>query len=350
MAFFNKSSEKSESTQGVQFIYVGNESFRAIAVALMDALKHGARLNDASSKKIVDGFSLYYPKLLPVGAYLTPSERLNMLINNHARKSEIVDSIAYIVRQLAVDALLADPILYQDAFEGFTATTPVSHLRQTSTSLPIGALIALTEKSLGLTLNILQTAHGKEVRLLERYENKEQKSPKIALTFQRQGDTLFPKVKDKREYAYVGHLPVKPVLNAAITIQSDTLAPLFQDIALANKHVLTVYEQTRKTLLSMVAANELSKQVLLASYVSLLPAKDRLYTEAFFAKLQQANTLPAATQSLGNTQQQKIGLLINSLAKWVSCNQINEDQLFDSLEHSDPTLTQKTNTNAIIKA
>jgi hypothetical protein len=331
MAFFNKSSVKSESKQDVQFIHVGNESFHALAVALIDALKHGARLNDESSKKIVDNFSLYYPKLLSVGAYLTPTERLNMLVNNHARKSELVDAMAYILRQLAVDVLLAEPVRYQDAFEGFTAKTSQSHLREPTTSLPVSALIALTE-SLGLTLNVWQVAHGKEVRLLERHENEQQKSPKIALTLQVQGDILFPKVKDKREYAYVGHLPVKTVPNVSPTPQSDTLAPLLEHIAMENKQVLTVYEQTRKTLLSMVAANELSKQQLLAGYVSLLPKKSRVYTDAFFSKLQQTNTRPATTLSFRETQQQKVGLLINSLARWVSSNQINEDQLFDSIE------------------
>lgn len=331
MDFFNKNAMKPEPKQSVHFIPVGNESFHALAVALIDALKHGSRLNDESSKKIVESFSIYYPKLLSNCAYLTSAERLNMLINNHARKSEIVDSMAYIIRQLAVDILLANPIRYQDVFEGFNAQTPQSHLREPSTSLSIGALIALTE-SLSITLNLSQVAHGKEVRLLETYENEQQKFPKIALTLQVQADTCFPKVKDKREYAYLGHLPVKTVPGVSSTLQSDTLAPLLKHIAMENKQVLTVYEQTRKTLLSMVSANELSKQQLLAGYVSLLPAKNRVYTEAFFSKLQQANSLPALTLSFEEAAGKKTGLLINCLARWASTNQINANQLFDSIE------------------
>ncbi|KTD72358.1 hypothetical protein [Legionella tucsonensis] len=154
------------------FINVGNEQFHAAAVALIDSLQSSnQRGNDATLKKILERFYQHFPKYISNQPYLTLPERMGMLLNS-SRKSELVACMAYVLRQLTVDELYTHPLKYIEVFDGLSAETPKSYLRDPEVKLPPNALNALAH-ALGITVTLSFKELGKELRKREIYEGEE---------------------------------------------------------------------------------------------------------------------------------------------------------------------------------
>lgn len=96
---------------------------------------------------------------------------------------------------------------------------------------------------------------------------------KLNLMIQIQG-AVFPAVKHKTEFAYVGQLAINGPKPAEDTHEQDeTLADIMHLIAQDNKELLQSYDQWRKTILSMVLAGELTYNQLMGLYITFLPAQ-----------------------------------------------------------------------------
>lgn len=145
------------------FINVGTEQFHAVAVALIDSLQNTSqRGNETTLKKILERFYQHFPKYISNQPYLTLPERMGMLLNS-SRKSELVECMAYVLRQLAVDELYTHPLMYRDVFAGLSAETPKSYLRDPTVKLPASALNALAH-NLGINITLSFKELGKELR------------------------------------------------------------------------------------------------------------------------------------------------------------------------------------------
>ncbi|QMT58701.1 hypothetical protein [Legionella sp. PC997] len=311
------------------FINVGNEQFHAVAVAMIDSLQSvSQRGNDATLKKILERFYLHFPKYINNQPYLTLPERMSMLLNT-SRKSELVDCMAYVLRQLAVDEIYTNPLMYREVFNGLSADTPKSYLRNPEVELPSSALKALAQ-ALEISITLSFKELGKELRKREVYEG-ETGSNKINLVIQVQGDQHFPAVKHKADFAYVGQLAInapKPIEHTKE--QGETLSDIIGLIAEDNKQLLQSYEQWRKTILSMVVAGELNRKQLVRLYITFLPAQ---MNNTISSALEHANRKPVIAGIPQEREQQMIELLANALSSWISTKQVEPDSLFDQIEN-----------------
>ena len=320
----------------LSFINVGGKKpFHALAVAFIDAVKRAPRVNDATLKTVLERFFAYYPKFKSPQPYLTPAEHMEFLING-PRKSEIVECKAFVLRQLAIDEIYANPLNYKEVFDGLNPITSRGYLRDPSILMPVSVLRALTQ-SLAITLTLSHVEHGKELRMKETYTNSSVSTPKLELALQVQGEHCFPGVKNKADFAYVGQLainPPQPVENEAE--KAGTIADMVALIAEDNKRLLQSYLQWRKNLLTMIDDNKLTTANLVDSYIKFLPEKNNMgfSLAAFFSKLTQSTAMPVATDVPVNSNKQMNGLLVGSLASWISMDIIDADHLFEHLEHS----------------
>ncbi|WP_196398910.1 transposase [Legionella saoudiensis] len=137
---FFKAPVENAQNQGKEYEYinVGGEQFHAVAVALIDYLQNNLPINDAAIKKILSRFYQYFPQHVTNDAYLTtPKERMSRLLSN-SRKSELVECMAYVLRQLTVDKLFEDHLnlIYRDVFANLPPDTAKSYLRDMKTVLP----------------------------------------------------------------------------------------------------------------------------------------------------------------------------------------------------------------------
>lgn len=332
---FFKAPAKQDNKQGTEysFISVGGEQFHALAVAFIDSFKNSTRVDEPSLKKVLERFFSYYPKFISTQPYLTPADRMTMLINN-SRKSEIVECMAYVLRQLTVDEVLDNPLNYREVFKGLNPETSRDYLRQPNTVLPSRALTALTQV-LAMTITLSFTEHGKELRRREIHNNSIFNSSKFDVTLQVQGNQYFPKVKNKTDFAYVGQLAVsspKPV--DVLSNQISDIADILDQIATDNHRLKMSYEQSRKTLLSMISAGELTRENLIALFIEFLPQSNASLTSKaqFFSELEHLERQPVVAEQSGGSEQQETKLLADTLAGWISAGQVDENQFFERAE------------------
>ncbi len=327
--FFKTPALHGQRQSNYEIINVGGEQFHAAAVALIDYMQNGLAINDSTVKKILGRFYEYFPQYTNNDAYLTtPKERLSRLLQT-SRKSELVECMAYVLRQLTVDEIMANPLNlnYRAIFADFNQETSVKDLRDPKTQLPVIALKAL-QSVLELPITLSFKELGKELRKQENLGQPGQHG----LVIQVQGDKYFPAVNHKADFAYVGQLAVtvKPVVSDE---QENTIKQILAEIHAADQEILRAYEQQQNTILSMVAAGELSYAQLRDYYIELLPYQDN--NAGYIRQLQQAAhpILVGAPESAGkNTVEERA----RALASWIVADAIKADALFDRIDNTIP--------------
>ncbi|MGC1183298.1 hypothetical protein [Legionella sp.] len=326
---FFKAPERHANQRGENYevINVGGEQFHAVAVALIDYLQSNSQVNDVSIKKILRGFSQYFPQYVIHNSPSMPSTDLMRRLLNSPRKTELIECMAYVLRQLTVDELYADHVNlnYRNVFEHLTAKTAKNYLRKPDTQLPVCALKAL-QHTLGLSIILSFKEPGKELRRREKnFDNNH-----AALLIQVQDyNKYYPQVKHKEDFSSVGQLDVtvKPI---EIPSENEgTINDIVSAINTDNQERLHTYEQQTTKILSMVAAGELSYEQLRDYYIVLVPFQ--LNNAPFITQLQQTIN-PVIVKAQVHPEQHTI-LLATTLASWIAAGAITEDQLFDRIEN-----------------
>ncbi|MFJ1268753.1 hypothetical protein ACD661_09325 [Legionella lytica] len=327
---FFKAPVENAQIQGKEYEYinVGGEQFHAVAVALIDYLQNNSPINDAVLKKILGRFYQHFPQHASNDAYLTtPKERMTRLLSN-SRKSELVECMAYVLRQLTIDKLYEDHLnlIYRDVFANLPIDTAKSHLRDIKTILPPVALKAL-EDSLNIAINLSFQEPDHELRRRDAIVDQEQP----ALGLQVQGNKYYPEVKRKADFTFVGQLAISTKPTGMPNEQEGKMNDIMTAISAENRELLHAYEQQRNAFLSMVAAGELTATQLRELYIRFLPMQE--YNASFITRLEQ-ETHPVITATPVSAEKRMVQLLTNALASWMIAGAVDKDQLFEHLENA----------------
>lgn len=321
--FFSKS--PAAQTPAVYSIHIGGEQFQAAAVALSDHLKYGT-IAVNSLKKILDGFFTHFPQYKPTQAYLTPGQRMDMLLHN-PRKSEVVSCLAYTLRQLAVNELLARPLNYIDVFAELPDNLSINQLREPATQLSPLALNALAQV-LDIAICLSFKERNKSLRSREVFNQ----AGEAQLTLLLQSGLYYPQVRNKADFAYVGQLAINPP-KPIISQNEETIAAIKQAIALYTKELTYDYEHMYKSLFSMNTAGELPKSKLLDLYITFLPTgPDALRLQQRIAACDAAVNKHSLVDVVENGEQELVKSLTSALAGWLCTGQVSEEQFFERME------------------
>lgn len=328
-SFFAPAKLDKKQARQYHFINVGTKPFHALAVAYIDLFQNSTRINEPGLKTLLARLYVDFPELKPNQAYLTPADRMRMLIDN-SRKSDMVERLAHVFRNLAVDELYKNPLDYRDVFDGLTADTSTEYLRKSDSPVPASVLRSLT-RILGLNIILSYKEPGKELRMREVYTANSLGSPTQDVVIQVQGAYCFPRVTSKDEFAYVGHLPISPLKSSVGEVPKDsTLAAIIETITEDNKGLLSSYNKWHRKLSTMVAAGELSKFDLMDLYVQFLPMKVSMGVK-FFNSLSHIDQPVTGTTKEGSDQA-VCELLVDSLSRGLCMRQIDSDALFEQIE------------------
>lgn len=307
-------------------INVGGDQFQALAVAFMDYFKRSSRLNDETLKKILERFYFHFPKYISDQPYLTPTERMNMLVNSQ-RKSEVVKCMAIVLRGLVVDQIIADPIKYKKVFEGLPRITVLSSLYEPSLILPAKALKIFT-KITGIRLTLSFVEIDRDLRALSNHLQ-----PQSGITIQVQNSKYYPLVKNKSDYVYVGQLAtsmVKPVEK----MRSGDISSLVDLISEDDKRLLQTYRKWVQNFLTMLQLQEITQDDLINMFTRFLPEnQDELESpsQLFTRLLQSENQL---IETKGTADGLKVAkALASTIAQWISLNLVDPEKLFELVEN-----------------
>lgn len=338
--FFNKPQPPQglKTHEEYSVINVGTEQFHAAAAALIDSLHTIPRGNDAILKKILECFYQNFPKYANHQPYLTLSERMKILIDNHRnRPSELVECMAYVLRQLTVDELFRDPLKYIEVFLAFSPETLKSHLRDPQTQLPAKALDALAH-ALELNITLSYKEPGKECRRREEYIG-ETLSNHIRpnLTIQIQKDQYFPQVKDKKDFSHVGQLAISAPKALMTREDEGTLADIFVLIERHMKQLVNSYEQWQTRILSMYVAKEINLVQLRNLFINYYP-KDQTNTLSL-ADLAHSKSKPVIADVPKDSGLYTAQLYADALASWI-VNKKAPDNLLDAPDKTEQVEVQ----------
>lgn len=315
-----------------KFIHVGGALFSAFATAFIDFFKGSSRVHDSVLKKILERFYTCFPKYMTHQPYLTPAERMSILLNN-PRKSEIVGCMAYVLRQLTIDELYAEPLKYKEAFDGCDENTSQNMMRQSDVSLPVNAVSKAISWLLNLPVTLYFVESGKELGHREVYLGQPNNKIKDGLLIQVQQNNYFPGVKHEDDFAYVGQLAIKPLMPIDDQDHAGSLAKYIELIEEDNRRILSVYTKCRHNLLAMFQYDGLTKAKLIDLYIHFLPMNTNSRALDGMEQLFDEKARPLAIHTALNANQMS-ELLADSLAKWVSTGLIDYDELFERIEKS----------------
>ncbi len=345
--FFNATLSVNQAEPTVVFLDVDaapDDGFPAIAAGLVDHfLMHPKAYAPVFNQILTQHYSDFPSHKSNLPGLVTPAERMQQLIK-YVRMDELVHTLAYTLRQIAVTEMCHTPHLYRTAFvnEGLSP----KDMRRPSIALG-AAGIAAVANALDCPIEIQVVERLKTAPLRVRFHALGASAIPIILKCQ---DRRYePKIMLKERFAALGALPSRTVHPITDTALADpSLAEILFAIEAKDEDLLERFEDTYRRLAVMVAAGELNKDNLSAIYIKSLSLSDASSkqtsyvgteqgTQYFFDALIRAqrgaqhNILP-----IKGDEQQFVDELVHALARGIALGKIPaaivDEQLDEELD------------------
>ncbi len=341
----DKRAPKSEQSSSLQLVDVGGNGdcgFRAVTAGLLDYVRFNSRVNDNVLKKLLRYYFRYYPQHQPEQAYLTAKERVEILMRN-VPLPELINTMAYALRQMAVDTMVAHPGMYRGAFVHEHEETSPSDMRKPLTWIDENALAALANE-MDMTISVSVVGQQRELPLRLEYNRTENPSvgkPEIAIQLNK--EHYMPKVHHPELFNPITQRQARQMNPANVAIADPDMDTILKNIKQHDQQMLDSYHATKKSIQSAVDAGELSKDELMGLYISGMSHSDYLQgrvkqiglehgTQDFFQTLETYQNASSAEKQPADHNDRIVKELIHALARAVSIGQISEDKLFISVE------------------
>lgn len=334
----SKNAHASKTPRAVSVGGGADSGFRAMAVAFIDYVSTHVRVKGDVVQRLLSRHFDYFPHHKPAAyGLITPQERMQQMMNN-VRLSSLVPSLAYTLRQMAVDELCAHPVRYRNAFIKHHQKTSPKTMRDPSTWLDDSAMPALAEAlSLSLDIQVVRGQSSLPVRL--RY-NEHADHPTLRL--QLQDEQYFPLVRSAERFSDVkASAAFKHEVQLSSTNHNlDDFNAILKEIAQDDQRILTVLKATYHRLNVMVAAGELDKAGLIDLYLSAISSESRVKyvgteygSQDFFSCLSdpKQDDVPIVLEQKSHDQQ-VMDELIKGISRAISTEQISTEKVFAQLD------------------
>lgn len=329
--FFNKVPIATRQALERSYIDVGGDQFRALAVTFIDAMNNSTFEPETSLKKIVDKIYSIYPQYssITTSAFLTSSERFKMLVNN-LRKSEMLDCLSDVFRQIAKDELCSFPLKYKEIFMGLDRNNSKKDLHFSNSSL-FGSVVS---QALGIHLILSYVGNNKDLAKREIYSCNDKMGPLLKVSLQVKGAIYFPQVTSIRDYYFLvkaSKLIKRPSENSddLKDKDSETLGETISLVENDTQRLIRIYTQWCQNLLTMIQLNELQIEDLRDLYIEFLPVENGFIDpQSFFENALDVTSKPVESKDAGEFEQ----LCAEALAGWISMELVNVEQFSDRLE------------------
>lgn len=327
------------------FVNVGGNGdcgFRSVAAGFIDNCLSHQHMDADLLHNILTAHFKYFPTHGVKSGKL--QEQIQRLIAE-VPLSELLKSLAYTLRQIAVDELCQNPALYRGAFVGNTDEgTSLEMMRKAFTWIDESAIAALAN-ALKMPIDVKFMNRTDDIpRTLSFEYNQRAINPKVVI--QLQGKHYIPQVRHKDYFTGVKaglSSELKPVVD--LNVQRDpSLTEILAKIEIDDKRTLATFENEKSRLMFMVykarPAERLTKDDLIAIYVKGLARKSdylegRVSTkhgsEAFFAAITAAQTgKKVDTLPPEDYEGQFINELVHAIARARSINQMSEEDVYET--------------------
>ena len=344
----NSSSPRtSKSYKNPVFVNVGGRGdcgFRSIAAGIIDNFLAHPRANSDLLAKILSQHFNFFPEHKPaLPGLVTATERLTYVIK-YVRMSQLLPSLAYTLRQMAVTEMCEHPARYRGAFVDNNEGTTPADMRQASTWIDESSIAALSNV-LALPIEVVVVSRVKTLPMRLRYNEFEAGNSPVVI--QLQGGHYIPQVTSPEIFTPVSSQPAHVIAPATEKLSEDRrLAEIHAAIVVEDKRLVDTFEETHHRLMTMVITGELSKQDLLNMYIKGMANSDYLAGRVAYVGVEHGNqhffdailSVQGGVVHAAITQGDEaiMAELVHALARAITIGQMNADDLF---AHVDDTLS-----------
>lgn len=332
--FFQKSHDLAQSRLSVDVGGHGDSGFRSMAAGIIDNYR-ALSLNRAHLSQVLQHHFVYYPQHRPHTMGLAMPDQLMDAVLNKMSMPEFISSLAYTLRQLAVDEMVNDPVRYASAFVqdyGQISPTDMRHMGTWIDACSMGALA----KMLGIPVDVRVITKGKTLPSPPlRYPSEAKHATThqlIIIELDRQhyqpcllhSDAFQSNVNDSQCHTSPVQTP----------ITDPGMPEILNIIAEAEKHLIAEFERMYIRLSTMVSAGELTQKHLLDMYIKSMsisdhPSMDRVHLSHLFSRAIGSLSSHFPSQMHDDAI---VAELIYAIARAISIDQIPEAALFNHLE------------------
>ena len=328
---------------------MGDCGFRSVAAGIIDNFLAHPHLNPELLAKVLARHFTYFPShRIAIPGLVTPGERMHYMIQQ-IRMGELVQSLAYTLRQIAVDALCANPELYPGAFVGEAQQEKVSpeYMRRPATYIDESSIAALAE-TLKMPIKVRMVEAGKELPLSFCYSQESMNpatNPEVGIRLKNQH--YVPLVYAPDRFTQVAARPaqmLKPSTVADSKVCDPDLAAILVRVEEENKRLVSDFESTKNLLNAMVNAGELTKNDLLDLYIKKRTQSDYLKgrmhaagkehygTQRIFEVISRATTPEVVAPFLGGHDKLVTDELVHAIARAISIGDMTAEEVFTNLD------------------
>ena len=260
------------------------------------------------------------------------------------RVGELLQSMAYTLRQISVTEMCAHPEFYRGAFVDRNEGTTPEDMRKPTTWIDESSIAALA-KAMAVSIEVQVVERVKSLPMRLRY-NETSTDVAPAVVMQLKNGHYIPRVSSNCFSAVNTRLArtLSPVTNGSP--QDPSLTEIYSAIALEDKRLNETFESTHRRLATMVSAGELSKDDLLSCYIKGMASSDYLSGRVAHVSVEHGNqyffdainrvqqTTHKGSLRRGDYDQQITDELIHALARAMTIGQMSSESVFAQIDEA----------------
>lgn len=306
--------------------------FRAFVMTLLDSMQAHPKTNSDLLGAILTRHFTFFPEhRSSISGLLTAKERMQQLLQD-VPQSKLINTMAYTLRQMAIDEILANPTAYRPAFSGVALGLTEQLMRQPGTPLHQCALIALATV-LAMPLEILETNTGQDLH--RRYQHNlrlEKTSTNPRLVVQKKEDQYFARVSHPELFNLKSHVLQN---GSAVAQEGLSSQKLLHAVALIKKDDARLQKQYTtlvNRLATMLQAGEITKADLIDAYSRSIPTQDIASMHNLDSKYMQEKQIEPALSADSKTLDASVMPLVHALSKAMVLGYMQEEQVFNAID------------------
>ncbi len=316
------------------------DCFRALAAGIVDNFLSANRIKNDFYNQLMVRHLAYFPQHRPTAVGLmTPSERMSQIIKR-VNTAELINALAYTLRQIAVDEVIANPAEYRAMFTGQAQMTP-DVMRNPANLLDKVALAAVS-KALSMSIDVRVSTQGKELALRVKY-NPTATNSKV--TLQWHDDYCIPFIANQTAFTTVKSKPIRVVEPASAQDSQQDYSELHSVIDQDDARILAEFQNVKHRLEVMVSAGEINEDDLINIYITSLHHKAEAGkyhvgtehgTSALFAVIERAkNGVNTGAMLVEAHQQDTAEGLVKAIARNVSFGLMSSAEVFEQIDNKE---------------
>ncbi len=324
----------------------GDCGFRSVAAGFIDNFLMHSHFSIDLLNKVFSRHFVYFPQHRPQMSGLTTVSNMMTRLLADVSKTELIQTMAFTLRQLAVDEMVARPEKYRGAFIQAHEQTSPALMRDPTTKIDDSSLLALAY-ALDMPIEVRVVASGKELYFpsLNYPPGIKVSATKPKVVIELKAGHYRPELLDPSAFKsdiYDTFSEVKPTLGRPVA--DPELSEILLRIEIEEQRLIAEFEGLRNNLNHMLKDGTLTKNKLLELYIKGMPTSDYLQGRVrhvdeeqghsyFSSALDSAPGVGQDRHSPLHTYDEDVSVeLVHAIARAISLGHMSADDVYAQID------------------